>query len=71
MVEDVFRATEKDHQRGGIEVGNDESVLPGDAAEYTHQKLLPPDAYYGGGESEDSLRAHHGVSMSYLVDAAC
>ena len=55
VVEDVLRASEKDHKRGGTEVGDDESVLPDDATEYTHQESLTPGAYYGGGESEDNL----------------
>ena len=55
VVDDVLRASEKDHKRGGTEVGDDESVLPDDATEYTHQESLTPGAYYGGGESEDNL----------------
>ncbi|KAI0638620.1 chitin synthase [Trametes polyzona] len=58
MVEDVLRAQEKEQKRGGDGV-DDESVLPDDATEYTHQEgsLLTPGtgAYYGGGESEDNL----------------
>ncbi|RPD67384.1 chitin synthase [Lentinus tigrinus ALCF2SS1-7] len=54
MVEDVLRASEKEHKRGGTEI-DDESVLPDDATEYTHQESLAPGAYYGGGESEDNL----------------
>lgn len=52
VVEDVIRASEKEHKRGEAD---DESVLPDDATEYTHQESLTPGAYYGGGESEDNL----------------
>lgn len=55
VVEDVLRATEKESKRGGTEAADDESVLPDDATEYTHQESLTPGAYYGGGDSEDNL----------------
>ncbi|EIW61536.1 chitin synthase [Trametes versicolor FP-101664 SS1] len=57
VVEDVLRAQEKDQKRG-VDGVDDESVLPDDATEYTHQEgsLAPvAGAYYGGGESEDNL----------------
>ncbi|KAI0650874.1 chitin synthase [Trametes meyenii] len=57
VVEDVLRAQEKEQKRGGAEGVDDESVLPDDATEYTHQGSLAPGpgAYYGGGDSEDNL----------------
>ncbi|KAI0677685.1 chitin synthase [Trametes maxima] len=57
VVEDVLRAQEKEQKRGGADGVDDESVLPDDATEYTHQGSLAPGpgAYYGGGDSEDNL----------------
>ncbi|KAI0782569.1 glycosyltransferase family 2 protein [Abortiporus biennis] len=55
MVEDVLRASEKE-QKKGLGGDDEESVLPDDATEYTHQdgSLHPGGpAYYGG--SEDNL----------------
>ena len=61
VVEDVLRATEKDLKRGGTEVGDDESVVPDDTTEYTHQESLTPGTYYAGHESEDNLLLNRGA----------
>ncbi|EJF62220.1 chitin synthase [Dichomitus squalens LYAD-421 SS1] len=69
VVEDVLRASEKESKRAGTEAGDDESVLPDDATEYTHQESLTPGAYYGG-ESEDNLLLNRsGPQASRYLDA--
>ncbi|KAI0940344.1 hypothetical protein AcV5_001478 [Taiwanofungus camphoratus] len=58
MVEDVLRADEKEQRKGSREGGDDEeSVLPDDNTEYTHQEASFQGAatYYGAGGSDDNL----------------
>ncbi|OCH89984.1 chitin synthase [Obba rivulosa] len=58
MVEDVLRAAEKEQKKGSGEgADDDESAIPDDATEYTHQdgSLAPGPTFYGAGGSEDNL----------------
>ncbi|KAH9947205.1 chitin synthase [Amylocystis lapponica] len=57
MVEDVLRAGEKERKGSGEGADEDESVLPDDATEYTHQdaSFATPATYYGAGASDDNL----------------
>ncbi|EMD40311.1 glycosyltransferase family 2 protein [Gelatoporia subvermispora B] len=71
MVEDVLRAEEKELKKGSREgADDDESAIPDDATEYTHQdgSLAPGQTYYGAGSEDNLLLTRTGTNGTQYRD---